>query len=209
MNSVEVRFGEWIQEGFNLYKANMGVLIVASLIAVLLSALTLGILAGPMMAGMIYIGLAIYDKRPVQAGDVFKGFGYFLNSFLLVLVWGLIMIVASIVLNIIPILGQAASLCVSLALPALLMFSIFLIVEKGAAFWPASMESINMVKTNFWPFLGFGIVAGIIGSIGSILCGIGVILTVPLQVCMVTVAYREVFGGASAASPPPLSSEEL
>ena len=63
---------------------------------------------------------------------------------------------------------------------------------------PASMESFNKVKTNFWPFLALALVAGIIGSIGQIACGIGVALTLPIQACILTVAYREVYSGAEA-----------
>jgi hypothetical protein len=50
MEKVEVKFGEWIEEGFNLYKANFGPLVLASLLAILLSSVSFGILTGPMMA---------------------------------------------------------------------------------------------------------------------------------------------------------------
>jgi uncharacterized membrane protein len=61
---------------------------------------------------------------------------------------------------------------------------------------PASKESINIVKSNFWPFFGLSAIAGIIGSIGAIACGIGVVITIPIQGCILAVAYREVFGGS-------------
>ena len=54
-----VKFGEWIEAGFSLYKENFVVLVLANLIAAILSAVTLGILAGPMFAGLIIIILAI------------------------------------------------------------------------------------------------------------------------------------------------------
>ena len=34
---VEVKFGDWIQQGWDLYKANIGVWIVASLLAIVIS----------------------------------------------------------------------------------------------------------------------------------------------------------------------------
>ena len=70
-------------------------------------------------------------------------------------------------------------------------------------FWPASMESINIVKSNFWPFLGFAVVAAIIGSLGAIACGIGAIFTLPIQVCILAVAYRAVFNGVRESESPP------
>ena len=206
MEKVEVKFGEWIENGFNLYKNNFGILVLASLIAVVLSAVTVGILAGPMFAGMLLITLGLFDKqepRP-EVGDVFKGFGYFLQSFLFVIVWGIALLIVSFLLALVPCVGQLAALFVVYAAQAFLMFGLFLIVDEGMEFWPASMESINKVKTNFWPFLALSIVSGIIGGIGAILCGIGVVITLPIQATILTVAYREIFSGTVA----PAAKEE-
>ena len=196
MDKVQVKFGEWIENGFNLYKENFGVLVLASLIAWVLSVVTLGILAGPMVAGVLLITLALFDKKDPkpEVGDVFKGFSYFLNSFLFVLVWGILLFVASFILGLVPCVGQIAAVFVIYAAQAFLMFGLFPILEKQMNFWPASMESIDKVKTNFWPFLGLSIVSSLIGSIGAIACGIGVVVTAPIHACILTVAYREVFG---------------
>lgn len=199
MEKVEVKFGEWIEKGFNLYKENIATLILATVVAMLLSAVTFGILAGPMFAGILFITLGLFDKtdpKP-EAGALFKGFDYFLNSFLFMVVWGVAITVASCILNlVVPCIGLLVSLFVSYSAMALLMFGLFLIVDKRMEFWPASMESFDIVKTNFWPFLGLSVVTGIIGSIGAIACGIGVVVTAPIQACILTVAYREVFDQA-------------
>lgn len=193
---TEVRFSEWFEKGFNLYKENIGLLILASLIAVILSAVTAGILMGPMLAGLIYIVLGCLDNRlpKPEVGNVFKGFNYFLNSFLFILVWGLVTVILSIVLHVIPILGQLLSFLAGFVVQALIMFGMFLIVDSEHNCWPASRKSYEIVKTNFWPFLGFSAVAGILGGLGAILCGIGVAVTLPIQVCIIGVAYREIFG---------------
>ena len=198
MEKVQVKFGEWIEKGFNLYKENIGALILVSLLAGVLSAVTFGILAGPMMAGLTLIILGLFDKKEPkpEVGRLFDGFNYFLNSFLFILVWGIIIFMASLILAFLPVVGQLASIFLAYTAQALLMFGIFLIVDKKMDFWPASMESINKVKTNFWPFLGLSVVASIIGSIGVIVCIVGIVVTFPIQFCILTVAYREVFGGA-------------
>lgn len=196
MERVEVRFGDWIEGGFNLFKENVGLLILSSLVVVILSSVTVGILAGPMMGGLMIITLRLYDKgepKP-EFGHVFKGFNYFLHTFLFVLVWGVLLFVASLILSLIPCIGQLASLFVVFVAEALLLFGLFLIVDRRMEFWQASIESYTRVKSNFWPFLGFTVLASIIGSIGFIICGIGIIVTLPIQVCILTVAYREVFG---------------
>ncbi|MBW2202607.1 MAG: hypothetical protein JRF52_00565, partial [Deltaproteobacteria bacterium] len=98
MDEVEVKFGEWIEKGFNLYKENFGILVLASLIAVVLSMVTVGVLAGPMAAGVILITLGLADKKEPkpEVGTLFKGFEYFLDSFLFVILWGIALFAVSV-----------------------------------------------------------------------------------------------------------------
>ena len=196
MQRVAVKFGEWIENGFNLYRENFRTLVLASIFVVVLSAVTFGILAGPMLAGLALLTLELMtgNAPKPEAGKVFKGFDYFAHSFLFVVVWGLCIFIVSLIIGVLPVIGHIASLFAVYAAQAFLMFGLFLIVDRQMEFWPASMESINTVKTNFWPFFGLAAVAGIIGSIGVIAFGIGVVFTIPIQGCILAVAYRDVFG---------------
>ena len=195
MNRVQVKFGDWIEGGFNLYKANFGTLVLATIFVVVIGTVTAGILAGPMLAGLALVTLQLLDGKEPQpeAGKVFKGFDYFLQSFLFVVVWGIGILIVSIILGGIPVLGQLASIAFVYAAQAFLLFGMFLIVDRQMDWLPASMESIDIVKANFWPFFGLSTVAGIIGSLGAIACGIGVVFTIPIQGCILAVAYRDVF----------------
>ncbi len=208
---VEVQFGQWIEQGFSLYKANFGLLVLATLVAFVLSTVTLGILAGPFFAGLLMITLRLVDgtEPPPAVGDVFGGFSCFLHSFLFVLVWFVVMLIGATLLGLVPCVGQIASVFFSYALQALLLFALFLIAEHKMDFWSASTRSIEVVKTNFWPFLALTIVVGIIGSLGAIACGIGIVFTAPIAFCVYTVAYREVFGGGPAATQAPPQSPEI
>ena len=197
MNKIQVKFGDWIEGGFNLYKANFGTLVLASIFVVVIGTVTAGILAGPMLAGLVFVTLQLLDRsdpKP-EAGKVFKGFDYFLQSFLFVVIWGIAILLGSVILGIIPVIGQLASIAFVYAAQAFLMFGMFLIVDRKMDWWPASAQSINTVKTNFWPFFGLSAVAGVIGSLGAIAFGIGVVFTIPIQGCILAIAYREIFGG--------------
>lgn len=210
MEKVEVKFGDWIEKGLNLYKENIGTLVLASIIVCALSTVTLGILAGPMFAGLAIITLAFFEKKKPEFGDVFQGFNFFLNSFLFVLVWGVLIFVVSFILGLIPCVGWLAAIFFVYAAQAFLIFGIFLIVDKNMDFWPASMESINIVKTNFWPFLGFSVVVSLMGAIGFLACGVGVIVTAPITICVLTIAYREIFGaGKVPVTTPKISDTEV
>jgi hypothetical protein len=205
MTNVADKFGDWIKEGFDLYKNNLGLLILSSLIAFLLSGVSLGILSGPMFAGLIGIILRLRDgdQPPPVVGDVFKGFQFFLPSFLFGIVWGAILVVGCLILAFIPCLGQLLSICLGLAASTFLMFGLYLIVDHKMDFWSASMASIEKVKPTFLPYLGLAVVAGIIGQIGALACGIGACVTMPIYFAIIAVAYRDVFGnGAVPAAPP-------
>jgi hypothetical protein len=201
MTNVADKFGDWIKEGFDLYKNNLGLLILSSLIAFLLSGVTLGILSGPMYAGLIGIVLRLRDGDPTPpvVGDVFQGFQFFLPSFLFGIVWGAIMVAGCLILVIIPCLGQLLSVCLVVAASAFLMFGLFLIVDRKMDFWPASMASIEKVKPTFFPYLGLAVVAGVIGQIGALACGIGACITMPIYFAIIAEAYRDVFGNGAAA----------
>ena len=69
MEKVQVKFGEWIESGFTLYKENIGLLIAVSAIALVISSVTVGILAGPMLAGVILITLKLIDKEEPKPQD--------------------------------------------------------------------------------------------------------------------------------------------
>ncbi|MFP4444751.1 MAG: hypothetical protein ACLFPD_00710 [Desulfosudaceae bacterium] len=199
--NVEVKFGQWIEQGFGLYKTNFGLLVLAMLIVFALGTVTLGILLPPLCAGFILITLRLLDgtEPPPVAGDVFKGFSCFLQSFLFGLVWFVVMMIGVVLLGLVPCVGQFAALFFCYALEALLLFGLYLIAEQNLDFWTASTRSMEVVKTSFWPILALTIVAGLIGSLGAIACGIGAIFTAPITFCIITVAYRDIFGGGPAA----------
>ena len=75
-----------------------------------------------------------------------------------------------------------------------------MITDRDMGFWEASTTSMDAVKTNFWPFLGLTVVASVIGSLGAILLGIGIVLTLPINFCILAVAYRAVFSPTSAVA---------
>ena len=208
MQKVEVRFGKWIEEGFILYKNNFGTLVLASVIALVLSTVTVGLLAGPMIAGLVIITLQLLrreDPKP-DAGRVFRGFDHFLNSFLFVAVWGIAILIGSSILALFPVIGQLLSLFFIYASQAFLMFGIYLIVDKQMNFRPASRESIQTVRTNFWPLFGLSAIASIIGSIGAIAFVIGIVFTIPIQACILAVAYQQIFGEPGQPSAPDSAS---
>lgn len=193
-NKVDV--GGWINEAFELYKANFGLLCVATLVAGLLGALTCGVLAGPLFAGVIMIVLRVSrqtEPKP-QIGDVFKGFDYFLQALLLVVV----LAVAYGVLSFIPIIGGVAGLLIA----PLVMFAMPLIVDQKQEFWPAIQASLEKAKEEYVSLLVVTLLGSLISALGLLLCGVGVILTAPFGAILSVVAYRHLFEGVTTEPVP-------
>lgn len=210
MQKTTVKLGEWIEAGFNLYKENFTTLVLAALIALVLSTVSIGILTGPMIAGLILMTLQLLRKEvpKPEAGRIFSGFSFFLDSFLFTVIWAIAILIGSLVLGWFPIIGQLLSLFFIYVAQTFLMFGLYLIVDRRMGFWPASQESIQTVKHNFWPFFGLAAIAGIIGSIGALAFGIGIVLTIPIQICILAVAYQEIYNTTAPSYPRDFTSEE-
>lgn len=196
MANGKVDIGGWVTEAWELYKANFALVCVSTLVAALLGGFTCGVLAGPLWAGVTMILLRLSRKQdPVpQIGDVFKGFDFFLQALLLVVVVGLAFAVASFI----PLVGQFAGL---LLFP-LVMFSMCLIVDQKMEFWPAIQASFEKAKAEYVSLLVLWLVASLIAAAGLILCGIGVVLTAPFSAIVTVVAYRHFFEGPASEPVP-------
>ncbi len=196
MEPPQVHLSDWIEKGFKQYKENISIVIPASFIALILSVCSAGILAGPMLSGVLIITLGLLDRREPKpmVSDLFKGFRFFLHSLLFVVIWGIVVSAGTLLVLSLPGVGQLAALFFVYAAQAFLMFGPFLIVDRNMDFRSASVVAFQTVKGNFWSFLSVSAIASVVGSIGVVLFGIGIILTAPLQICILTVAYRAVFG---------------
>ena len=196
MANGKVDIGGFISESWELYKGNFGLVCVATLIAMLLGVFTCGVLAGPMWAGLTLMIRRLSRKEsPAPAvGDVFKGFDYFLQALLYVVV----LVAAAFVLGFIPMVGQIGP---ALLMP-LVMFTMCLIVDRKMEFWPAIMASYEKAKGDYVSLLVLSLVAGLISAAGGLLCGVGAILTAPFSTIVAVVAYRHLFEGVTAEPVP-------
>jgi uncharacterized membrane protein len=210
MANGKIDISAMVSESIDLYKENFGLICVASLVAFVLGAFTCGILLGPLMAGLTLIILRVARKEEPkpEVGQVFKGFDFFLQSFLLTLVIGLIYVAASFV----PFVGGLASIL----LAPLVMFAMCLLVDKKMEFWPAILASYEKAKNDYLSLLVLALLASLMSGIGAILCGIGVFLTLPFSVVVSVVAYRHLFeeaeaeavpAGEAPVEPPPVAEE--
>lgn len=139
----------------------------------------LGLLLSPLFVGLVYISHKANTNQAISFSDLFYAYK---NNFVNILIYGLIS-------NIIITIGFA--LCV---LPGLLILPLFLIgypviLFENASATEALSKSFNIAKENYGTFIGVALLAFLIGIAGIVLCGIGLIATVPFYLTAAYSAY--------------------
>ena len=197
-----VKIGDAISEGWNIYKGNFGLVFLGCLIIWLVSAVSCNICIGPLFCGMFMMLARIVKKsepKP-EVGDVFKGFDKFLPAFLLVLVCGICYFVLQCILLMIPVVGWILLLIVAFAYGPILTWALMLVANRDMK-WTEAVGFVLKSTFNgkFTMPIVLGILAGIIGGAGIVVCGIGLLFTMPLALCIYAAAYEQVFGGEGGA----------
>jgi hypothetical protein len=188
-------------------------------LAILLILLGGPLIIAPLSAGFIIVALKKIKQQPTEFSDFFKGFQnkYFLSIFLSALVISIftglcsipgqavnyIAIFSSIgsensnpnfVLQIISwvlsVIGSIAGACIT----AFYCFSLPFIVERKMSFWAAMESSRKLVQREWIGIFLLLIVLTLINFAGAIVCGLGLVVTVPLSSCVIAAAYANIVG---------------
>ncbi|HVG22499.1 MAG TPA: zinc ribbon domain-containing protein, partial [Blastocatellia bacterium] len=85
-----ISLGDWLSGGWQIYKENWLLMSVASFIAMILGASTLGIMAGPLLMGLYGMAFKTMRGERPQMSDLFDFKGRFLQAFLVALIFFLI-----------------------------------------------------------------------------------------------------------------------
>lgn len=165
-----------LKQGARLFCKDLGALIIAALIAGVLGIVTLGILAGPMFAGLygMVIGRVRNGRQP-RIDDVFAGLDRIWSYLGAALVLGLLVGLASIT-----VVG-------GFALATIWLYVFPLMVDRGMGLGEAMKASKDLVmKVGFWEHLALVIVLFVIASVAN---GVLAILAMPFIIVAVTAAY--------------------
>lgn len=182
-----------VQESFNLYVKNFVLLVLASLIAGVISVVTLGILAGPVIGGLLILGLKMIRGEKGDLNELFAHFDQFLPTLVAtLLLWG-----ASIVVYIIgniPVIGWIANFVVNPVLFLLYFLTIGFIVEQNRPPLQAIQRSIACFAGEWAQLWLYSFAMLLIGGIGYFIFLIGAVLTIPFGMIGMTLAYQQLSG---------------
>ena len=161
--------GICVSAGINGLKKDPVTHIVTSLLICIVGGATAGLLTGPMMVGYMRMIKREDEGFKAEIADVFKGFDDFVPALLAVLLSSIIV-------------GIGFMLCVipGLLIMALVPVATYLVAVGEKDGINAIKRAFDAVKANLLSAFLSGLVLTIIGSIGSLLCGVGIILTLPI-----------------------------
>jgi hypothetical protein len=181
------------ERSWSVFRRDALTYVLASALVSLLSAISLGLLAGPLCVGFIELVRRGARGEPIRAGDVFGGFSRFGTSFLVLLLVGIAAGLGMLVL-ILP--GLLVLLFTAFALPAVAY------EQLGAV--DALRRSYAIVRQHFVPTLMLLVVLSVLNSLGGSIV-IGVLVTTPLTLIAISLAFEQLAGGTpqgGAGMPP-------
>ena len=189
--------GKNLGASFELYSKNFGVLFLAGLVVGLLSIVTLGILAGPLMGGFIVLCKKLLRGEKGEVNEVFN----YVNQTGALILLTVVMWVYSIVCMI-PFLGTLIGLVVGPVFGIVVTVVAGLAVEQNKSIQEGLQFMLDKAKANYLQFWIYGFVFGLVGAIGAILCGIGALLTMPIAMVGMVLAYQSLTDDSGANIPP-------
>jgi uncharacterized membrane protein len=137
----------------------------------------------PLLLGNFIVSAKLLQGQTPEFQDFFSGFQFFLPLLLLSLVAGLF-IGIGILLLIIP----------GVYLIVAYMFASYLVVDRGLDFWPAMELSRCTVTPRWFSYFVFVLLVLVLNLAGAVALGVGLLVTLPLSFCTMTVAYAKIFG---------------
>jgi hypothetical protein len=145
-------------------------------------------ITSPLFMGNFIVSAKLLQGQPPEFRDFFKGFQYYVPLLLLSLIAGLFIGIGAILL-IIP----------GIYLAVAYMFASYLVVDRRMDFWPAMELSRLTVNPRWFGYFAFALLLALLNLAGAIALGVGLLVTIPLSFCALTVAYADLFGLQSDA----------
>jgi hypothetical protein len=182
--TASAQTGKWVSEAWEIVKSDLPMFALLALIVAAIGSCVPIILQGAMAVGFhIAIIKKMRTGRPLDLADCFKGFDFLVPA-----------LVAALLISIFVTLGTLACIIPGLIVHAMYQFTYLLILDKRLDFWPAMQASLDLVKTDFTGFVVFALALLGLNIAGALMCFVGLLITIPISVVAVTLAYRDLVG---------------
>ncbi len=181
--------GRWLKEGWSIVSEDLGHFVLMTLIALGLTAVAGVTLVGSVIVtGPFLAGLFAAVKRRMLEGrsdlmDVFQGFNRFVDTLLL----GLLIMLFSLI-------GLVLCIIPFFVVGAAYLFAFPFLIDRNLSFWEAMQSSRRVAGEEMMGYIAFFLLICLLNLVGLALAGVGVLVTIPVSIAAIAVAYREIVG---------------
>jgi uncharacterized membrane protein len=143
-----------------------------------LSSFAFFVLFAFLQAAVIRGALRIADGHRLELGDMLK-----VDRFGTVLV-------AALIVGALTAVGTLLCYVGAIVVAFFTLFYLFFVLDKNLGAWDSIKASFDLVKSNAGDVLLLGLAAIALYIVGAILCGIGLLVTAPVALLMLTFGFR-------------------
>ncbi len=180
---ITAQTGRWIGDGWAMVKDDLGIYAGLTLVTFVLGSMVPFVIQGPLTAGFFIYCMKRTLNRRAEFGDLFTGFNFFIPA-----------LVASLVIAVLVGIGTLLCIIPGIVAAAACKFTYLFIVDKRMDFWQAIQASHAVVKNDYFGFTMFLVAMTLVNVLGFLCCIVGLLVTIPISVAAITVAYRDVVG---------------
>jgi hypothetical protein len=214
-NGYALRVSDYISGGFQMVKDNLGLFVGYTLITFIINGFAavvpFGALAvsAPLTAGFFLAANKINNGYELEFADFFKGFDYFgqlvVYSLIFILLFAALAVPSGLLVFsmiafdfnegpaiLFGLIFGLAILAVVIYLAVSYMWAPHLILFARKKAWESMETSRNIIKQDFWNFVGFGLLLGLINIAGFLCFGVGLLYTIPASACALYLAFEDV-----------------
>ncbi len=180
---IKAKGGQWISQGWEVVKTDIGLFMGLTLLYLIVGSAGSVLTQGPMQVGFHLACMKKLVRGRMEIGDLFQGFNYFVAAF-----------VAALIIALFATLGFLLCIIPGLVVSAVYMFTYLFVADKRLEFWPAMEASHAVVKNDYVGFTLFLLGLGLLNFVGILCCIVGLLVTIPISMMAITIAYRELVG---------------
>lgn len=213
---------ECLKEGWELIKDQYWLFLGITLVGILIGGAVPIVLLGPMMVGIFLCLFKKQERQPVEFGELFKGFDYFVQGLIVavikvvpivILLVPFYIIMFAVMMTTMPrdhasqgefrmfvftlfgfeMVFALVLMIVGILIETFFMFAFPLVADRKLSGLEAVKLSMKAGKANFVGILGLLLLNAVLGIVGVLCCIVGVYFYLPVAFASYAVAYRRVF----------------
>jgi uncharacterized membrane protein len=185
------------KDSWELFKNNvsplLGGYLVFMVIVMVSGAVYIGplVLGGPLTLGLFKMARMAVRGEPIEFSELFSGFQRFLDAFL-----------ANLLISIFTMVGAIFCVIPGLLIGIAYMSTYLFMLDDKLPFWESMEASRKMVMKNPLQWLLLWLALCLFNILGTLACCVGLIVTGPVSILVITLAYdaeRKAVAAAPAA----------